>query len=183
MLRHIIKVMMPVLIVSSAFVSCHKDSALPGSNIPNHDHMQFTLRDTTHNLTEMRCFTDSFANSPLKVTTIEAFNMADNVDVGEIMMINIYHSKPLKAGDIFMAGTPNANDGALYNYSSPNYAFGGYTSLQGQPGSVTLTDVTPNYIKGTFSIQLFLFTDFNSNTVTHPACIITKGSFYATLEK
>ncbi len=183
MLRQIIKVMMPVLIVSSAFVSCHKDSALPGSNIPNHDHMQFSLRDTTHNLTEMRCFTDSFTNSSLKVTTIEAFNMADNVDVGEMMMINIFHSIPLKTGDTFMAGTPNANEGALYNYSSPNYALGGYTSLQGQPGSVTLTDVTSNYIKGTFSIQLFPMSDYYSDTVSPPACIITKGSFYATLEK
>jgi hypothetical protein len=170
-----------LLIVSIVFLACHKD-ALPGSNIPNHDHMQFSISDTVHNLVEIRCFTDTFTNSTLKETDIEAFNMADDVDVGEMMMISIFHSSPLKAGDKFMAGTPVTNKGALYNYNSPNYARGGYTSLEGRPGIITLTEVTPVYIKGIFSIQLFLMSDYYTNTVSPPARIVTNGSFYATRE-
>ena len=182
MLKPSLRTIVLLTAVITVFFSCKKST--PGINIPDTDHMQFSLGGSTHYLSNMRAFTDTVRNTPLKLTVIEAFNMADGVDESEMMTINIYRGQPLHTGDTFMAGTQYTNTGAQFNYI-PVTGSGGPTgiSFQGQPGSITLTDVTPTYIKGTFSVQLFNISDYYSNTAfPQPVYSITNGSFYATMQ-
>jgi hypothetical protein len=184
MLKQAIKNMLLLVVAGGALISCKKEA--PGSNIADTNHVQLSVNGgATHNLTQMRAYTDTFINSTLKQTTILAFNLVGGVDAGETMEIDIYHNQTLQAGDTFMAGTLNTNKNALFSYTSPP-ATGSVTaiSFQGYPGSVTILEVTSTYIKGTFSAELFPLSDYGDSSVAYLQSDynITNGGFYATWE-
>jgi hypothetical protein len=178
------KLLLAGVILCCVLFSCKKDNT-PGSNIPNTNHVQFSLNGSTHYLSEMRAYTDTFTHSTLKETTVMGFNMADQTDVGETLTIDIYHNSPLKAGDTFEGSTVYTNTGADFNYlpsNVPGAEIG--ISFTGEPGSITITAATSTYIKGTFSIQLYPYVDFgvtNNANLGAPAYVITSGTFYAAL--
>jgi hypothetical protein len=183
MLKHALKITAIVAMAGVSFSSCKKGSEINHS-IPQINHMQFTLSGDTHSLTNMKAFTDSISGTSLKELTLNGYNMANSVTVGESMMINIFYNTALKAGDTFVTGSQNTNTNAEFSYipsATPGAVIG--ISFLGEPGTVTITGVSPTAVTGTFSIQLYPFADYSNfsgnNNLGPPAYIITNGSFYA----
>jgi hypothetical protein len=181
MFKGLLKFNILLLPFVAVFFSCKKEGP-PAVNIPDLNHMQFTINDSVHYLNTLQAYTDSFTFSSVTVTTIAALNSSGNAP-GENMTIQIYHEDSLKAGDKFVAGTQNSNFGADFYYVSSgasNAPIG--ISFLGYPGSITITETGSTYIKGTFSVALFPYTTNDTPGQSQPLFNVADGSFYATIQ-
>jgi len=151
-----------------------------GINIPDTNHMQFSIAGQIHNLGNLQSYEVTGNDFQLPSTVISAHNMVPNdpADVGEDMLINIFHTAALKAGDSF-----TTNDittvGVQFTYNPSNGV--SCTSVPGKQGTVTIIDITPTYVKGTFSVQEFTVTGGTLSQA--PTYTIVQGTFYATRDQ
>lgn len=170
-----VKVLMISLLALFAFNSCKKSTVQPNNNnIPNLTtvSVKFTINGSVHTLTNVT----QTSLTPPGLSTTETDIRATSTS-GETFSIAITHASALKVGDSFVvSGSVAIGVGAYFSYN-PDGGENAYVTQPAQPfGTVTITEVGSNYLKGDFSTKLYNFGDIHATNVVYT---ITDGQFYS----
>jgi hypothetical protein len=175
-MNHHYKVFYFLLFISILFIACKKSTpAAPAyfmqlsANGKNVNYTACTENEVIINGqpdTQITGFYSSTGNVGNKQFRIDLVADENNLKTGQV-----YTSQSAKSfnftNQVTFAYLP---DSLVDNY------FGYTTAIYNPTGTVTLTEVTPTYIKGTFSAKLFSTDDFFGQNLLYTA---TNGTFYS----
>ena len=167
------QLLMAILLVALAFTSCKKSSDNPNaSSTPS---MKFTANSSAINYNT--CFAADATAGSIKQTLITGNNGTIANPGNSTFELDILAGlSALKAGQTYPASTTfnQANSAALMYFPNQNDFFA--TQPGNAEGAVSITDVTSDIIKGTFSGKLYTQDDFEGKNLKYT---ITGGTFVA----
>jgi hypothetical protein len=176
-MKTISQLFIAVMFTAIAFSSCKKSS--DNSNSSSNASMKFTANGTA--VSYNTCIVVDATAGTVKQTLISGNNGTITKPGDATFELDILHDlATLKAGQTYPVSTTfnQANSAALIYFPNQNDFF---ATQPGNPqGTVSITDVTTDIIKGTFSGKLFTQDDFDGTTVKYT---ITGGTFVATRPK
>ena len=153
--------------------SCKKSSDPNASSTPS---MKLTLNGKA--VSYNTCIASDATGGSLKQTLILGTNVTKGTPDGVTFEVEIIKEMAsIKTGDVFPASTKfaQANSSALLYYAADGNF---YATQPGNPqGTVTITAVTSDIIKGTFSGKLFTDDDYDGSDVKYT---VIGGTFVAT---
>ncbi|MCR8561543.1 hypothetical protein KXD93_28065 [Mucilaginibacter sp. BJC16-A38] len=166
------KFLIAVMAAAITLGSCKKSS---DPNASSTQSMKLTLNGKA--VSYSACLISTAEAGSSKQTIITGTTLANGVPTGATFEVELFKDIALiKAGDVFPASTvfAQANSSALLYFPNDNDFF---ATQPGNPqGTVTITAVTSDIIKGTFSGKLFTQDDYEGKTVKYTA---TGGTFVA----
>ncbi len=170
------------MLVACFFASCKKSAKNPTPTITNDltsQGMKYTINGDTSSLP--LCYTyDVATNNAATSTIIQGYSLVNGALGTKLLKLSVLHTSSLKAGDTF-TGLSNDVIVGVTGFYTADGGVASFTSQSSNPqGTLTITEITSDHIKGTFTMKLFKPDDTNGTTVIYT---ITQGVFYAKVTK